>query len=266
MFPSSPRAVPARSIAVAATFGAALLLAPAAADAATGTVTVNKGYSLSARSAPLSTASKVRQLANGSRVTIVCQTQGSRVSGRFGTSTLWDKLAGGGYVSDTFVYTGSDGRVAPDCGSKPKPPKPAPPAPTGNVASVTLRDDYPYRGQGSGVDPWNFYKGQCTSFVAWRLSRNIPGFGNGMGGGRFGNANTWDDNARRLGYLVNSSPTVGSVMVRNSGRWGHVAVVAKVKAGKVLLEEYNHVHKDAYSQRWVARTSDLRYIHFDRRR
>ena len=41
------------------------------------------------------------------------------MSGKFGTSNLWDLIAIGNgrgvYVTDTYVYTGSDGRVAPDC-------------------------------------------------------------------------------------------------------------------------------------------------------
>jgi hypothetical protein len=54
-------------------------------------------------------------VADGAWVTITCQATGSQVTGYYGTSKLWDKLASGGYVTDTYVYTGSDGRVAPDC-------------------------------------------------------------------------------------------------------------------------------------------------------
>jgi len=86
------------------------------AGTATGTVNVNKGYRLTVRKAPRSSARKVRSLANGAQVTIVCQTNGERVTGRYGTSIIWNKLARGGYVSDAYVYTGSDGRVAKDCG------------------------------------------------------------------------------------------------------------------------------------------------------
>ena len=50
---------------------------------------------------------------------IVCQTRGEKVTGKFGTSRLWDLVAIGNgrgvYVTDTYVFTGSDGRVAPDC-------------------------------------------------------------------------------------------------------------------------------------------------------
>lgn len=111
----------------------ACLLTPAVADAATGVVTVNPGYTLGAHSAPSTTAPKTRRLANGTRVRIVCQVRGTRVTGRFGTSRLWDKLAAGDYVSDTYVQTGSDGRVAPPCGGDTPPPPPPPPAPAADA-------------------------------------------------------------------------------------------------------------------------------------
>ncbi len=51
---------------------------------------------------------------DGQAVTITCQTRGTQVSGPFGRTDLWDKI-GSGYFSDAYVFTGTDGRVAPDC-------------------------------------------------------------------------------------------------------------------------------------------------------
>ena len=56
----------------------------------------------------------VGSVANGAYVAIRCQKHGGSVSGTYGTSTLWDRI-GGGYVSDAYVSTGSDGQVAPTC-------------------------------------------------------------------------------------------------------------------------------------------------------
>lgn len=56
----------------------------------------------------------VGSAADGASVRITCQRRGTTVSGPFGRTDLWDKT-GSGYVSDAYVYTGSDGRVAPDC-------------------------------------------------------------------------------------------------------------------------------------------------------
>jgi hypothetical protein len=37
------------------------------------------------------------------------------VDGTFGRSRLWNKVVGGGWVNDSWIYTGSDRRVAPWC-------------------------------------------------------------------------------------------------------------------------------------------------------
>ncbi len=87
-----------------------------ASAAATGTIKT-AGDPLNVRRAPTTSATAVKTVANGASVTIDCQTTGTSVTGTFGTSTLWDYVpALGGYVSDTYVNTGSDTRVAPDCG------------------------------------------------------------------------------------------------------------------------------------------------------
>src|SRR5436190_7688027 len=228
---------------------------------ALGVVDVNAGYTLTVRRGPHAKAAKVRKLADGAHVRIVCQTDGDQTSGTFGTSTLWDQLKGGGYVSDTYVYTGSDGRVAPECTPDVKPqPKPAPhpPAqPAGRPLDVTLTDDYPFKSRDPrNADPWAFYYRECTSFVAFRLNR-LKGlrFSNRMDGGHFGDGGHWDDNARPLGYRVENTPTVGSVMVRDSGTWGHVAIVAKVTSKNFLVEEYNHDVRHGYGTRTIARSA-----------
>jgi uncharacterized protein YraI len=87
-----------------------------ASAAATGTVKT-AGDPLNVRRAPTTSATAVKTVANGASVTIDCQTAGTSVTGTYGTSTLWDYVpALGGYISDTYVNTGSDTRVAPDCG------------------------------------------------------------------------------------------------------------------------------------------------------
>ncbi len=276
-------------LAGAAAVAACLGLAPAAATArpvcdsagnpcpsgpstAPGRVDVAAGYTLAARRAPRTNARKLRSLADGRRVRIVCQTRGERVTGTFGTSRLWDKLAGGGYVSDTYVYTGADGRVAPECPprtrSRPQNHPTAPQAQKGRPRSVRLRNDYPYpTASPHDADRWGFFYRECTSFVAYRLNR-LKGFTftNRMRGGHFGDAGHWDDNARALGFRVDRRPTVGSVMVRDSGTWGHVAIVAKVTRTRFLVEEFNHDVGHGYGQRWLSRSSSSpewdRFIHF----
>ena len=123
-------------------------------------------------------------------------------------------------------------------------------------SGYTPRDDYPYRGATSGIDRWNFYKGQCTSFAAWTVESRlgIKTYSNQWGGGRFGNAITWDNNARAVGVPVYTTPKAGDIAVRNSGTYGHVAFVTRVNAdGSFEVDEYNHVRADSYSHRRATR-------------
>jgi murein DD-endopeptidase MepM/ murein hydrolase activator NlpD len=78
--------------------------------------TVNTaGANLNVRSGPGTSYSIVDSLADGASVHISCQTTGTSVTGTYGTSTIWDKIGSGKYVPDAYIFTGSDGRVAPNC-------------------------------------------------------------------------------------------------------------------------------------------------------
>lgn len=141
-----------------------------------------------------------------------------------------------------------------------------PPAPVRSASPTPGVDDFPAAYAANTIDPWQFYARYCTSFVAWRLNNNNQlAFTNGMGGGLFGNAGNWADNARILGYRVDSTPAVGAVAhwygaeMPGSGGLGHVAWVLQVNGdGSVLVEEYNYFYSLAYDQRV---TSAPRYIH-----
>jgi hypothetical protein len=66
--------------------------------------------------ASASTSAAVKGLAaNYAKVTIECYVDGDSVTGTFGTSTIWDRIGTGHYVSDTYLQTGSDQPVAPHC-------------------------------------------------------------------------------------------------------------------------------------------------------
>ncbi|WP_432058612.1 SH3 domain-containing protein [Streptomyces sp. bgisy022] len=89
--------------------------AEAVVTAAAATYPVAPGYRLNVRSGPGTGYAVVRVLAEGARVRITCQTTGTRVTGPYGTSSVWDCIGSGQYVSDAYIYTGSDGYVAPRC-------------------------------------------------------------------------------------------------------------------------------------------------------
>ncbi|GAA4802312.1 peptidoglycan DD-metalloendopeptidase family protein [Lysobacter hankyongensis] len=82
--------------------------------AATGTVRTS-GVNLNVRAGPSTDHAIVGSLANGTTVTIQCQTRGESITGTYGTSTLWNRIGSGRFIPDAYTYTGSDGRVAPDC-------------------------------------------------------------------------------------------------------------------------------------------------------
>ncbi len=83
-----------------------------------GVIHTKSGGPLTLRAQPATSAAVVQNIKSGTRIAIQCQTTGSTVNGLYGKSNLWDKTAFGGttgYVSDAYVYTGSHGRVAPNC-------------------------------------------------------------------------------------------------------------------------------------------------------
>jgi peptidoglycan DL-endopeptidase RipA len=143
------------------------LVGSVAASAATarGTVntTGNPGPALTVRANPTTESAAVGKRSDGATVTIVCQTYGQRVSGTYGTTTIWDKVAGGGYVSDAFIRTGSDRLVAPLCSGTTTPTEPGPQARVeATIAAATsMTGKYPYSwGGGSYTGPT---KGICCS-------------------------------------------------------------------------------------------------------
>ena len=81
---------------------------------ATGTVKSN-GTPLNKRSGPGTNYPVVGSVADGTQVTIVCQTNGTTVNGNWGSTSLWDRLEDNAYVSDGFVSTGTSNMVAPPC-------------------------------------------------------------------------------------------------------------------------------------------------------
>jgi len=132
---------------------------------ATGTVDTsgNPGPRLTVRERPTSTSAAVGSRRDGALVTIVCQAYGQQVTGTFGTTRVWDGLAGGGYVSDAYVRTGSDGLVAPLCEGSPPPTSGTPGARARATieAARSMTGRYPYSwGGGNANGPT---RGICCS-------------------------------------------------------------------------------------------------------
>ncbi|KAF9366745.1 hypothetical protein BGX34_008703 [Mortierella sp. NVP85] len=98
---------------------AAFVASVASVQAAKGTVRT-AGDPLRIHSAPSTSSPVTGSLKNGAVVEIDCTATGTKVTGKYGTSTVWDHVPGG-YVTDTYVYTGKDGPAAPPCKGVPKP-------------------------------------------------------------------------------------------------------------------------------------------------
>ncbi|WP_067473698.1 CHAP domain-containing protein [Actinomadura hibisca] len=127
----------------------------------------------------------------------------------------------------------------------------------------TIKDDYPYKTKPNVADPWNFWTGQCTSFAAWRINQRLGvTFTNRYKDVLWGNANTWDDAAKKAKMKVDKTPKVGDIAVWNAGRTGHVAYVAQISGTKIVVEEYNYSTAVAYSKRTIAANTVDAFIHF----
>lgn len=84
----------------------------ACSGANTGSGTVNTaGTPLNVRSGPGTGYSAVGTVADGTTVTIYCQTTGTTVTGTYGTSSIWDRIGTGRFIADAYVYTGYDGFI-----------------------------------------------------------------------------------------------------------------------------------------------------------
>jgi len=66
----------------------------------------------------------------------------------------------------------------------------------------------------------------------------------------WGNADTWDDNARAENYVVDHTPSVTAVFQTDDGEWGHVAYVIDVKPdGTWTISEMNAPHLNVVDTR-----------------
>jgi murein DD-endopeptidase MepM/ murein hydrolase activator NlpD len=114
----------------AATVAFTALGSTSAAAAASLPGTVSSGPAkLTVRAAPTAASSPVGSLRNGARLALVCSVQGPKTKGRVRTTSQWDRLIGGGYVSDAYVSR----RKAPPACPAPVITPTASPTPTASV-------------------------------------------------------------------------------------------------------------------------------------
>ncbi|KAJ2701121.1 hypothetical protein FB645_004742 [Coemansia sp. IMI 203386] len=208
---------------------------------------IYKADSVNCRSTPSTSGKVVRVYTAKDNIKLTCQISGQIIF----KNALWGKTTDNCYIADYYLKTGSDGYVTKKCSV---------PTVKSNKAAGPIKDDYPYKKKCDTVDKWNYYTCQCTSFVAWRVNSRLGvKFHNMYKGPNWGNANTWNDAAKKTGVTVNNKPVPGCVAQTDAGRYGHVAWVAALSGNSVVIEEYNWI-KNKYSVRTVPK-STFNYIH-----
>lgn len=187
----------------------------------------------------------VGQRSDGRRAMLRCRARGQKVAG----TRRWYKLQRGAWISAAAVRAPRSANDLPECPSRRR------------------GDDYYVRFTGESIDPFRFYSRYCTSFAAWRVNqrRNFTNFSWDQ---HFGNAEHWDDAARKAGLTVTKTPRRGDVAQWNGGvngasAAGHVGYVRRVyDDGDVLIEEYNWTNPRAYGKRRIHRSEVSNFIRF----
>ncbi|KAJ2299849.1 hypothetical protein IW139_001469, partial [Coemansia sp. RSA 353] len=173
---------------------------------------IYKATTVNCRSTPNTSGKVVKTYTTKDNISLTCQTSGENIKG----NALWGKTTDDCYIADYYLKTGSAGYVVKKCSGGSTPP------PSGGKIPGPMTNDYPYSGKCGGVDPWNYYKCQCTSFVAWRINKRLGvKFHNRYKGPNWGNANTWDNAAKATKVPVNNKPVAGCVAQSNAGSYGH---------------------------------------------
>lgn len=119
--------------------------------------------------------------------------------------------------------------------------------------------------QDADSNGWNFYKCNCTSYVAFRLNELGIKFNNFYRGPKWGDALNWCNAAKQLNIKIDNTPTKGAVAWKK--QIGHVAYIDE-KPGEprvFIISEYNFNNKFDYEEKTLSETkiSDYYYIHID---
>ena len=190
----------------------ATLLALASPASATSYDVHTGGGSLNERSAPYTWSTISGSVGDGSSVDVVCQTYGTSVTGTYGTSSIWDQLSDGRFVSDAYVYTGANGMVMGQCPYVASPPRANP-----RSADEAISWEFSYLGSTA-------YEGWCDRFQAlafgWSYSGEVSAYAHWQHLASLGLAHTSGTPPRgALVFYQNSSDNDGHIVVSlGSGR------------------------------------------------
>ncbi|CAO3569285.1 unnamed protein product [Mortierella alpina] len=192
---------------------AAIVATIASTQAATGTVRT-AGDPLNIHSAPSTSSAVVGSIKNGASVDIDCTATGTTVTGKFGTSSVWDHVPGG-YVTDTYVYTGTDGPAAPACGGT------TPPAPGGcqapgisNPRTCAGAVQWAVNNLSTARNPE--YIGMCDKIMARAYGRSYSGFTSAWV--------HWQSTPAKYKHVGDRNAPAGALVFFQGGKYGHIAI------------------------------------------
>jgi LasA protease len=80
-----------------------------------GVIDANGGGTVNKRSGPGTGYGVTGSVSDGATVTVSCSANGTSHTGRWGTTSLWNRLTDGTWVSDAFMWTGVNGAVNGTC-------------------------------------------------------------------------------------------------------------------------------------------------------
>ncbi|UIJ69654.1 hypothetical protein LW858_31350 (plasmid) [Bacillus cereus] len=80
-----------------------------------GIVDANAGRTVNFRTGPGTNYSLVGALNDGEVVTVSCTANGMTFTGRKGSTNRWNQLTNGYWMSDAYLYTGTNDAIAPFC-------------------------------------------------------------------------------------------------------------------------------------------------------
>jgi LasA protease len=80
-----------------------------------GVIDANDGGTVNKRSGPGTGYAVTGSVADGATVSVSCSANGTTHTGRWGTTSLWNRLTDGTWVSDAFMWTGVNGPVNGTC-------------------------------------------------------------------------------------------------------------------------------------------------------
>ncbi|MFJ6674961.1 M23 family metallopeptidase [Actinosynnema sp. NPDC091369] len=80
-----------------------------------GVIDANGGGTVNKRTGPGTGYALAGSVADGATVTVSCSANGTSHTGRWGTTSLWNRLSDGTWVTDAFMWTGLSGPVNGYC-------------------------------------------------------------------------------------------------------------------------------------------------------